>query len=67
MDLGDFITASDSYEYLQAAYKFKTNLLLQEAFEQIPLSAFDGIPIKLPLFIFSNEHDCEAMNVYVYE
>ncbi len=35
--------------------------------EIIKIEKFNGIPIKFPLFIYSNEHDCEAMNVYVYE
>ncbi len=67
IDLGDLIFNTEIYEYLRAAYKFKTDLLLFDAFDQIPVESFDGIPIKLPLFIFSNEHDCEQMNVYVYE
>ncbi|MBL7792487.1 MAG: hypothetical protein JNK77_09190 [Saprospiraceae bacterium] len=67
LDLSDLIWSSEIYQGLQDAYKFKTNLLLYEAFERIPIETFVGIPIKFPLFIFGNEHDCEAMNVYLYE
>ncbi len=67
LELADLIGDSEIYQALRDAYKFKTNLLLYEAFEQVPIEAFKGIPIKLPLFIFGNEHGCEAMNVYLYE
>ena len=67
LDLTDLMWDSEIYQGLRDAYKFKTNLLLYEAFEQIPIETFKGIPIKFPLFIFGNEHDCEAMNVYLYE
>jgi len=67
IDLGDLIFSTEIYDHLKSAYKFKTDLMLFEAFDQIPLGCFEGIPIKLPLYIYSNEHDCEVMNVYLYE
>ena len=67
IDLGDLIFNTDIYDCLRSAYKTKTDLMLFEAFDKISLDSFSGIPIKLPLFIFSNEHDCKPMNVYIYE
>ncbi len=67
IELGDLIFNTEIYDHLKSAYKFKTDLMLFEAFDQISLDCFKGVPIKLPLFIYSNEHDCEVMNVYVYE
>jgi hypothetical protein len=67
LELAGLVWDSDLYQGLQDAYKFKTNLLLFEAFERIPIEAFEGIPTKLPLLIYGNEHDCEAMNIYQYE
>jgi len=67
IDMGDLIFSTEIYDHLKSAYKFKTDLMLFEAFDQISLECFEGIPIKHPLYIYSNEHDCEVMNVYVYE
>ncbi len=66
LDLTDIIYDSEIYRAFKYAYKYKTMLFLFEAFDRIPIEAFDGIPVKLPLYIYANEHDCEAMNVYVY-
>lgn len=58
---------STQYQAFLDAYKYKTKLLLHEAFDAIPLEAFNGVSIELPLYIYANEHDCEEMNVYIYE
>lgn len=67
LELMDIVWYATIYQGLKNAYRYKTSLLLFEAFEQIPLEAFSGIPIQLPLLIYANEHDCEQMNVYAYE
>lgn len=67
LELSDMLMNSEIYDALNQSYHFKTFLLLHEAFNRISLSVFQGIPIKLPLFIYGNEHDCSEMNVFIYE
>ena len=67
VEIFDQIVETDYFENLQNAVKFKTYLLLHEAFEQLGIEAFDGIKIEKPLFIYANEHDCPAMNIAVFE
>lgn len=67
LDMRDLILNTEEYNRIQSAYKFKTFSVLYEAFDQISFQSFEGIPVTLPLFIFGNEHDCESINVYVYE
>lgn len=62
----DFLFDSDSYNSLLNLYKYKTYLLLFEAFERIPINLFDEISIEKPLYIYGNEHDCEPINIYIY-
>jgi len=66
-DMSDMILSTEIYDKIQSAYRFKTFLMLHEAFGQLSIKSFEGIPIKLPLYIYGNEHDCECINVYVYE
>lgn len=61
------IKESSLYDNLFKSYIYKTYLLLFEAFELLKIEEFDGIKITKPLYIYGNEHDCEAINIYVYE
>lgn len=67
IDMADLLFSTEIYENIESAYRMKTYLFLYEAFDQISIEAFEGIPLKLPLYIYGNEHDCEQMNVYLYE
>ncbi len=67
LEIGDAVLDAEPYEQFRNAYRSKLYLLLQRAFNAISLEAFEGIPIKLPLYIYANEHDRETMNIYVYE
>lgn len=63
----DSVADADPYLQFRSAYRYKLYILLHRAFSEIPLTAFEGIPTKLPLYIYGNEHDCEVMNVYIYD
>lgn len=68
-DLGidDHIFDTEIYQGMVHSYQFKTYLLLHEAFKNLTPVLFEGIPIEKPLFIYGNEHDCEAINIYTFE
>lgn len=63
----DQILDTDLYQNLSNSLKFKTYLLVHEAFKQLGIEIFNGIEIKIPLYIYGNEHDCEAINIFVFE
>lgn len=67
LDIFDQILDTEFYQTLQKSIKFKTYLLLHEAFNQIGIEVFNGINIQFPLYIYGNEHDCEAINICVFE
>lgn len=67
LEANHLIWESKAYQGLKEAYRFKTYLLLYEAFDELGFEIFEGIPIQKPLYIYGNEHDCERINVYVYE
>lgn len=67
LDVYDSILDTEFYQNLSDSIKFKTYLLLHEAFNQIGIEAFKGIEIEKPLFIYGNEHDCEAINIFIFE
>lgn len=58
---------TELYQSLLNSIRFKTYIFLHEAFDQIGVKSFDGIEIELPLMIYGNEHDCEPINIYVFE
>lgn len=66
LDVFDALATTDTYNYLLNSYLFKTYLLLFKAFDNIMIEEFEGINIEKPLFIYGNEHDCEPMNIYIY-
>ena len=66
-DVVDSIIETKMFKAIQNWYTFKTYQLLHHAFDQLGLSLFEGIPTKLPFYIYGNEHDCEVMNIYVFE
>ena len=67
LDIYDHITEVAYFDSLLNTVRFKTYLLLHEAFDQLGVDVFDGIKIEKPLHIYANEHDCPAMNIYVFE
>lgn len=67
LDIYDEVWDSTLYQGLLNSVKFKTYLFLNEAFDQIGIESFKGIEIEKPLFIYGNEHDCEAINIFVFE
>ncbi len=67
LDIFFQICETELYQCILNSVVFKTYLFLNEAFEKIGIGAFDGIDIEKPLFIYGNEHDSEAMNIYVFE
>jgi hypothetical protein len=67
LDIYDQVYETELYKSLQNSVKFKTYLLLNKAFDEIGIKAFDGIEIEKPLMIYGNEHDCESINIYAYE
>ena len=66
-EIDEQIAETNYYQSLQNAVKYKTYLLLHESFDQLGVDVFEGIEIEKPLYIYANEHDCEAMNIYVLE
>lgn len=67
MDIYDQVWDTELYQGLLNSVKFKTYLLLNKAFDEIGVQAFDGIEIEKPLMIYGNEHDCESINIYAFE
>ena len=67
LEIYDHITEVTYFDSLLNTVRFKTYLLLHEAFNQLRVDVFDGIKIEKPLYIYANEHDCPAMNIYVFE
>jgi hypothetical protein len=67
LGLEDAILDTEIYQNIAKATNYKTFLLLFEAFKNLGLSFFKQIPIELPLFIYGNEHDCEAINIFIFE
>jgi hypothetical protein len=67
LDIFDEIWETTLYQSLLNSIKYKTYLLLHEAFDQIGIKAFNGIEIEKPLMIYGNEHDCESINIYAFE
>ena len=67
LDIYDQVCETKLYQNLLNCVKFKTYLLLNKAFNEIGINAFDGIEIEKPLMIYGNEHDCESINIYAYE
>lgn len=67
LNIFDQIIDTEFYQAILNCVHFKTYLLLHEAFHQIGIEAFNGIEIEKPLFIYANEHDCEAMNIAIIE
>ncbi|GFD92839.1 hypothetical protein KUL156_49140 [Alteromonas sp. KUL156] len=65
--IDDYIFESDIYLALKDAYIFKTYILLHKAFDGLGNKIFDGIEIEKPLMIYGSEHDCEAINIYMFE
>jgi hypothetical protein len=63
----DYIIESDIYQALNNSFKFTTYILLHKAFEELGTKFLDGIEIEKPLMIYGNEHDCEPINIYVFE
>ena len=67
LDVFDQLMETKMYQHLLKSYIYKTYILLHKAFEQIDINNFKGIEIEKPLYIYGNEHDCEKMNIYVFE
>lgn len=68
-ELGIFkeIQETGFYNYLKNAIHYKTYLLLHETFRKLTVDIFKGIEVAKPFYIYGNEHDCEAINIYVFE
>lgn len=66
-EIDEDIWHSQLYQNLLNAYRFKTCLLLFEAFDQISIDEWAGIPLKLPSYLYESEQQGEYMNVYIYE
>jgi len=60
------ISSSNLFKNTIATIKYKTYLLLNQSFNELPVDVFDGIPIEKPLMIYGNEHDCEPINIFCY-
>jgi predicted DNA-binding protein len=67
LELDNYISSSSFYERLKESYKYKIYLLLNQAFNLIGIGVFDGIDVKRPLYIYGNEHDCEAINIIIFD
>lgn len=67
LEIFDQVWDTELYQALLNSVKFKTYLLLNSAFEEIGIDAFEGIEIETPLMIYGNEHGCEPMNIYSFE
>ena len=67
LEIEDIINETEYFQNLLNALKFKTYLLLHDTFDQLGIEIFKDFKVENPLYIYANEHDCEAMNVYVFE
>ena len=63
----DTKTGKEPFQELKKLYELKAYILLHEVFKEIGDELFKRLPVKKPLFIYGNEHDCESMNIFVYE
>ncbi len=66
-EIEDCIFESEIYQALKNAYIFKTYILLHKAFDELGTKLLDGIEIIKPLMVYGCEHDCEVINIYVFE
>ena len=67
LEIEDIINETEYFQNLLNALKFKTYLLLDDTFDQLGIEIFRDFKIEKPLYIYANEHDCPAMNVYIFE
>lgn len=67
LELDNYIMDSIFYESLTQVYIYKVFLLLNKTFQQLESNIFEGINIHRPFYIYGNEHDCEASNIYVFK
>jgi len=63
----NYISNSEFYYSLAKMYRYKTYLLLNLAFENIDLKFLNNLKILKPFYVFANEHDCEASNIYIFD
>ena len=65
--ISESITNAKS-EILVAMYNLKTYLLINKALEELKDELFNSKNnfIK-PFYIYGNEHDCESINIFVFE
>ena len=61
------IRYEEFFQSLKKVTLYKTYLLLYQAFDELGENLYENIPIKKPLFIYGNEHDCYPINIYVFE
>lgn len=64
LEIDEQIWDSDFYKNILSAYKYSACLTLHEVFEKLGNNLFSEISIAKPLYIYLNEHDLEAMNVF---
>ncbi|TCN56440.1 hypothetical protein D0809_15000 [Flavobacterium circumlabens] len=67
LELDNYLLDSTFYESLTQVYIYKVFLLLNKTFQQLESKIFEGINIHRPFYIYGNEHDCEASNIYVFK
>jgi len=67
LGMDDMILYSGYYGQVEQAYWFKTCLTLFDSFDNLDINQIDGASLKLPLYIYANAHDSEAINIYIYE
>lgn len=67
LEIEDIINETEYFQNLLNALKFKTYLFLHDTFDQLGIEIFRDFKIEKPLYIYANEHDCPAMNVYIFE
>lgn len=67
LELDNYLMDSIFYESLTQVYIYKVFLLLNKTFQQLESNIFEVINIHRPFYIFGNEHDCEASNIYTFK
>jgi len=67
LEIYDLVTDSDLYHQLNKAYQHKACILLNDAFSHLGQQIFNHANITRPLYVYLNEHDCEAMNVFILD